>query len=201
MLKNAYEFQKVLHDIFARHKNKKNNFSINALLFSIKLERSFFMQPEFIPYKTNEGLENYFYMIPAELLASSLYRGKLNSDSILLYGILQGLIRESYKNKMIDENGYIYVQLTRKKAQKILGLSDKTICKAFNQLRNANLIQEKKMGFNKANRIYISKVQHLPEETNLNRKNYDSGIVKSTSIESENLRSNNIIYNNINTKS
>ena len=43
---------------------------------------------EFIPYKSNETLENKFYQIPQELFVNSLYKDKLNSDSKILYSIL-----------------------------------------------------------------------------------------------------------------
>ena len=43
---------------------------------------------EFIPYKSNETLENRYYQIPQELFENSLYKDKLNSDSKILYSFL-----------------------------------------------------------------------------------------------------------------
>lgn len=150
---------------------------------------------EFTPYRANEVLENYFYMVPIELFNSSLYKGKLNSDSILLYSFLLSLFRLSVEHNWIDSNGLIYVIFPRSKAMEMLNASDKTISKAFKLLKDANLIDERKFGKNKPNHIYIGKIQHIPEENFRTRKNYDSGTGKSTTQDTENLRGNNI-YNN-----
>ena len=43
---------------------------------------------EFIPYKSNETLENRYYQIPQELFENSLYKDKLTSDSKILYAFI-----------------------------------------------------------------------------------------------------------------
>lgn len=151
---------------------------------------------EFSPYRANEALENYFYMVPIELVNSSLYKGKLNSDSILLYSFLLSRFRLSVKNNWIDEDGYLYIVFPRAEAQELLNASDKTVTKAFELLKEAKLIQEKSFGKNKPKHIYVGKVQHLTDEkfirhtkTNLvTRKNYDSGTGNFTTQDTENLR-------------
>ena len=64
-----------------------------------------------------------------------------------------------------------------------------------------NLVQEKRQGLGKPNLIYVGKINHSDSENLrfLNRKNYDSGIGESTTLESENLRG--IKTNIINTDS
>ena len=52
---------------------------------------------DFIPYKINEALENVFIQIPVELFDNDLY-SNLNSDSILLYGLLLDRLSVSMKN-------------------------------------------------------------------------------------------------------
>ena len=161
---------------------------------------------EFTPYKANEALENYFYMVPIELVNGSLYKGKLNSDSILLYSFLLSRFRLSVKNNWIDEDGYLYIVFPRAEAQELLNASDKTVTKAFELLKEAKLIQEKSLGKNKPKHIYVGKVQHLSDEkfirhtkTNLvTRKNYDSGTVNFTTQDTENLRGRYIYYRNNN---
>jgi len=155
---------------------------------------------KFIPYKANEALDNYFYIVPIELINSSLYKGKLNSDSILLYSFLLSRFRLSVENNWIDENGLIYIIFPRAEVQKMLNVSDKTITKAFNLLKDARLIQEKVFGMNKPNHIYVGKIQYLPNEkfirhtkTDLGtRKNNDSGTGNFTTLDTENLRGSNI---------
>lgn len=157
------------------------------------------MELNFIPYKANEALDNYFYIIPIELINSSLYKGKLNSDSILLYSFLLSRFRLSLENNWTDDTG-IYVIFPRAEVQEMLNVSDKTITKAFNLLKDARLIQEKVFGMNKPNHIYVGKIQHLPNEkfirhtkTDLGtRKNNDSGTGNFTTLDTENLRGSNI---------
>ena len=61
---------------------------------------------DFIPYKVNEALENVFIQIPVELFNNELY-SNLNSDSILLYGLLLARLSLSIKNKWEDKDGNI----------------------------------------------------------------------------------------------
>ena len=89
---------------------------------------------DFIPYKINEALENVFIQIPVELFDNELY-SNLNSDSILLYGLLLSRLSLSLKNKWADKDGNIFLIYSRKEAQKMLKLSDKHITKAFRKLK------------------------------------------------------------------
>ena len=127
-----------------------------------------------------------------ELFFNKNYRDKLNSDSKILYGFLLNRLTLSAKNNWIDENGNVF---TRKEVQERLDLSDKTVTKAFKQLKDCKLIHEKRQGANKPNLIYVGKIDHDEDLIKLIRKNYESRIVKSTTQDTENLRPN---YNNNN---
>ena len=154
---------------------------------------------EFIPYKANECFEHLYYQIPMELFFNTKYKDKLNSDSKILYGFLLNRLTLSAKNNWIDEDNNIYLIFTRKEVEKLLNLSDKTVTKAFKQLKDCKLIYEKKQGANKPNLIYVGKIEHDKNLIQLIRKNYESRIVKSTTHDTENLRPNynNNNYNNI----
>ena len=147
---------------------------------------------EFKPYKDNEYLENSYYRIPQELFVSSLYKDKLNSDSKILYAFLLDRLSLSQKNHWIDEKRNIYLIFTREEVQEKLNLSDKTATKAFKQLNEVGLVQEKRQGLGKPNLIYVGKIQHEDTENLrfLTRKNYDSQSEKFTTHESKNLRPN-----------
>ncbi len=87
-------------------------------------------------------------------------------------------------------------------------LSDKTVKKAVDELKDFGLIEEEHMGLNKANRIYLTSVNventgigetPTPESEDLrlrNRKIYDSGIGIITIQETEILRTNDTEFNN-----
>lgn len=150
---------------------------------------------EFVPYKADECFEHLFYQIPMELFFNKNYKEKLNSDSKILYGFLLNRLTLSAKSNWIDEDNNIYLIFTRKEVEKLLNLSDKTVTKAFKQLKECKLIYEKKQGANKPNLIYVGKIEHDKNLIKLIRKNYESRIVKSTTHDTENLRPN---YNNNN---
>lgn len=150
---------------------------------------------EFIPYKANECFEHLYYQIPMELFFNKKYKNKLNSDSKILYGFLLNRLTLSAKNNWVDEEGKVFLIFTRKEVQERLNLSDKTVTKAFNQLKECKLINEKKQCANKPNLIYVGKIDHDEDLIKLIRKNYESRIVKSTDYDTENLRHN---YNNNN---
>ena len=150
---------------------------------------------DFIPYKAHECFEHLYYQIPMELFFNRNYKDKLNSDSKILYGFLLNRLTLSAKNNWVDKDGNIFLIFTRKEVQELLGLSDKTVTKAFKQLNECKLIYEKKQGANKPNLIYVGKIDHDKNLIQVIRKNYESRIVKSTTHDTENLRSN---YNNNN---
>ena len=143
---------------------------------------------DFIPYKAHECFEHLYYQIPMELFFNRKYKDKLNSDSKILYGFLLNRLTLSAKNNWVDKDGNIFLIFTRKEVQELLGLSDKTVTKAFKQLSDVNLIYEKKQGFSKPKLIYVAKIQHINLENTHNRKNYDYINGNSTITESENLR-------------
>ena len=154
---------------------------------------------EFIPYKANECFEHLYYQIPMELFFNKNYKEKLNSDSKILYGFLLNRLTLSIKNNWLDEEGNVFLIFTRKEVQELLGLSDKTVTKAFKQLKECKLIYEKKQGSTKPNLIYVGKIEHDKNLIKVIRKNYESRDGKSTSHDTENLR-HNYKYNNYNYK-
>ena len=136
-------------------------------------------------FKANEILQYKYISVPKELFINPKYK-HLSSDSKLLYGFILDRFTLSIKNNWQDENGNVYLIFTRKDIQKLLGLSDKTVTKAFKELAECNLIYEKKQGRNKPNLIYPCQMVSVE----WNRKSYDSGTGKITTLDSENLRCN-----------
>lgn len=134
---------------------------------------------EFIPYCAEEAFQFCFYQIPKELFTNDYYKKKLSSDAILLYALLLDRLSISRKRGWIDENGHIYLIFTRKHAEEMLNISDKTATKAFRQLKERKLIDEKRLGKGKTYRIYVGKI---------NRKKSDSSTGNFTTDLSENVR-------------
>ncbi len=139
-------------------------------------------------YKINESLENSFYQIPEELFKNPIYKEKLGLEAKVLYAFLLSRMRLSAQNNWIDDDGYIYLIYKRVDVQKKLNLSDKTVTKAFKQLKEVKLIHEIIQGINKPNIIYLAKIKHMDMPQNWTRKNYEPGHGKNTTPKSENLR-------------
>ena len=161
-------------------------------------------------YKSNETLSHKYYQIPQELFESSLYKDNLNSDSKILYAFLLDRLSLSNRNHWVDNNNRIFLIFTRQEVQEKLGLSEKTVTKAFKQLSDVNLIEEKRQGLGKPNLIYVAKIQYEDKILDtekvqvLNSNFYGSVAVENTVQEQENLQAintYNIKTNIINTDS
>ena len=161
-------------------------------------------------YKSNETLSHKYYQIPQKLFESSLYKDNLNSDSKILYAFLLDRLSLSNRNHWVDNNNRIFLIFTRQEVQEKLGLSEKTVTKAFKQLSDVNLIEEKRQGLGKPNLIYVAKVQYEDKILDtekvqvLNSNFYGSVAVENTVQEQENLQAintYNIKTNLINTDS
>lgn len=163
-------------------------------------------------YKSNETLSHKYYQVPQELFESSLYKDKLNSDSKILYAFLLDRLSLSIRNHWVDNANRIFLIFTRQEVQEKLGLSEKTVTKAFKQLVDTDLIEEKRQGLGRPNLIYVAKIQYekkdkISDTENLqvlNSNFYGSRVVESTVQEQENLQTintNNIKTNIINTDS
>ena len=98
---------------------------------------------EFTPYKITETLNYMFYQIPMELFFNTNYKDALSLEAKVLYGLLLSQLTLSIKNNWQDENGDVYIILTRDKVQKMLNISDKTATKAIKQLSKSKQIYEK----------------------------------------------------------
>lgn len=110
-------------------------------------------------YKINETLENSYYQMPQELFESERYKN-VSIEAKVIYSFLLNRMNLSKMNHWVNAKGEIYLIYTRKEIQRKLNLSDKPITRAFKELRETNLIKEKKQGFGKPNLIYIGKIEH-----------------------------------------
>ena len=116
---------------------------------------------EFNSYKITDVLKHTYYEVPQKLFEIPIYKNKLNSNSKLLYAFLLDRLKLSQKNNWCDEEKNVYLIFTRKEVEEKLNLNEKTVTKSFKQLREVNLIKEKKQGMGKPNLIYIGKVKDV----------------------------------------
>ena len=121
----------------------------------------------FVPHKITEDYKKVkFYRVNKELCDSEVYN-ELSPTAILLYSLLCDRLSLAYTNiadnkisktdNYCDENENMYVIFTRINLEQKLHVGKHAISSAFKQLKEANLIREKKQGRNKPNKIYIGK--------------------------------------------
>ena len=94
-----------------------------------------------------------YFIIYNRLDEDEKYKG-LSVYARYLYGKLRDTLKLSIMNNWQDENGF-YVRMTRIKMSILLGCCVPTIRKIIKELINVGLLNEKREGFGKSNRIYV----------------------------------------------
>ena len=73
----------------------------------------------------------------------------------MLYGLLLDRLSLSEKNDWKDEHGRVYQYFTIHQAQELLHFGHEKVCRLFAELDVADLIERRRQGQGKANRIYL----------------------------------------------
>ncbi|VDN49220.1 Replication initiator A domain protein [Petrocella atlantisensis] len=155
----------------------------------------------FSRYTATDIARGRFYQMPKFLFDGELKKG-LSNDAKVLYSLLKDRHELSLQNNWVNENNEVYLVYTRGNMQEMLGLSDKTVKKAVDQLKKYGLMEEERLGFNRPNRIYLTAVtlenrgvgdSPIPDTEDLrfrSRRNSDSGHGDSTIHDTEKFRPN-----------
>ena len=106
-----------------------------------------------IRYTTGEVSRNIFYQMPKFLFDGEFK--DLGNDARVLYSLLRDRHDLSLKNGWVNENNEVYLIFTRENMCEILGLTDKTVTKIVNDLKEFALIEEQRLGQGRPNRIYL----------------------------------------------
>lgn len=107
-----------------------------------------------VRYTVDNVLGNRFYQMPKFLFEGEFKA--LSNDARILYALLKDRHELSIVNNWINEVGEVYLVYTRANMTDILGLCENTIRKAVDQLKKFGLMEEEKLGLNRANRIYLT---------------------------------------------
>lgn len=100
-------------------------------------------------------LEHTYMQFPRFLQVINLEGKKLSCEARVLYTLLFDRHRLSVMNGWFDENDEVYIYFKREEMEKELGISERTVKKVVQELINHCLLEEKKQGFNKPNKIYL----------------------------------------------
>jgi DNA-binding transcriptional regulator YhcF (GntR family) len=104
-------------------------------------------------YKNSDVSAARFYQMPKFLFEGELTN--LSNDARVLYSLLKDRHELSLQNRWINDDGEVYLIFTRENMCSLLGCSQPTVRKAFNQLKEANLVDEERQGMGRPNLIYL----------------------------------------------
>ena len=131
---------------------------------------------EFTPFKKTDKLSfESFMKFPRELLTKEEYK-ILSPNAMLLYSVLTDRLDLSFKqiteNRRIqfyDAKGDMYVIFKREEIQERLHIKRSALDTAILQLKECNLIKEKKQGKNLPNIIYLGKTLGMIENEKIEK--------------------------------
>lgn len=111
----------------------------------------------FSRYTVSDITKGRFYQMPKFLFEGEFKKG-ISNDAKVLYSLLKDRHELSLQNNWVNEKNEVYLVYTRGNMQEMLGLSDKTVKKAVDQLKKYGLMEEERLGLNRPNRIYLTAV-------------------------------------------
>ncbi len=106
-----------------------------------------------VRYTVDDFNKNLFYQLPKFLFEEEFKN--LSNNAKIAYALLKDRHELSIKNDWINENGEIYLNYTRESLSKILCVGLKTTTRIMQELNKYKLIEEERIGLNRANRIYL----------------------------------------------
>ncbi len=98
-----------------------------------------------------------FYRIPKILFTDSIFKD-LSCEAKILYGLMLDRMSLSIKNKWFDDQGRVYIIFTVMDVREYLGCCRQTAINLLAELdtdKGIGLIEKKRLGFGKANIIYV----------------------------------------------
>ena len=95
-----------------------------------------------------------------------LLQADLTQTAKLLYALLLDRATLSQSNGWLDESGRIYLVFPIEKIAAALDRSSMTVKTALSELEDAGLIERRRSGFSKPNRIYVK----LPPDRKLSKR-------------------------------
>lgn len=95
--------------------------------------------------KANEIVQYQFYAIPKVFFVEEKYIN-LSIEAKVIYSFLLDRLRLSQKNCWYDEHDNVFLVYKRKDIADMLNLSEKTTIKALKELKEMDLVYEKRQG-------------------------------------------------------
>ena len=115
-------------------------------------------RPDYELMKQSDIVSFYHLQFPRWLLEDSRYRG-MSLEAKFIYMLLFNRFQLSKHNGWINDNGEVFIIYTREELAGKLGVSEKRVTAAMNELKGLGLIWERRCGRGFANQIYLASVK------------------------------------------
>ena len=113
--------------------------------------------------KQNDVVQFYHLQFPRWLLEDARFV-PVSMEAKFVYMLLFNRFQLSKLNGWINDRGEVFVIYTRRELSERLNISEKRVSAAMNELREYQLIWEKRCGRGYANQIYLASVEVSPED-------------------------------------
>ena len=113
--------------------------------------------------KQNDVVQFYHLQFPRWLLEDARFV-PVSMEAKFVYMLLFNRFQLSKLNGWINDWGEVFVVYTRRELSERLNISEKRVSAAMNELREYQLIWEKRCGRGYANQIYLASVEVSPED-------------------------------------
>ena len=113
-----------------------------------------------------------FYKLYKFLFEDKRFK-KLSDSAKIAYTLFRDRFNLSIENNWVDKNGHVYFVFTTKELCHILGCGTQKATKIKKELKDFGLLEQERIGLNKANRIYILEPE-FDSKRNSDNQNTDS---------------------------
>ena len=105
--------------------------------------------------ESGDVLNDQFYKFPKSFIYNEKY-AKLPSTAMIVYAVLRDRLALSLKNGYWDEDGRAFVYFSQENLAELFHMTRQSIANAIKALQEVDLVETKRQGFNKPNKIYIA---------------------------------------------
>ena len=108
-------------------------------------------------YKLGDICNERYYMLPKSLFENSEFDG-LSLTSKVAYAVLKDRLELSLKNGWHEDNGDVFFLFKQEELADVIGISARTVVTCIKELKKFGLIDVKRQGLKKPNKLYINKL-------------------------------------------
>lgn len=105
-------------------------------------------------YNVNQEYAEKFYQLPMVFFTNEKYK-PLKLETKVAYAILKDRFSYSVKNNWVDDKGNIYFIFTNQELMNMLNCAKEKVVKIKKELEKANLLEQKRIGLNQPNKLYL----------------------------------------------